>query len=493
MEGAYFMLTRREFLHISSGVAAGAVLAGLGLSISPRDADAVVVVDDAILGSGALILLGLLGVALGFKTYTDLQNGVPAAVGNSLRRYASDSSNESAIVGLAASQAQGVLGAVYTESQLQETFQSGEWLDGLVNSITSTGSNALDWLNARTAEAAVAWGTLKAWTGTLSPDYVTSYVQGVQCGAVSPMNFMTMMGAPAEQTSTYNPPFDVKTSMCYFLPDASPVFSRVQVRCWNVAPTYVDSKPSDVLPDGLYVYPNSRGGLTCQYTGCQSYSWNGSRKSWSGSSTGQISFYLTGYGAATYHTFDSVSLTSVDPQIDGTIDTPQSIDPANWGFGVPVIGTDAVIGDDGLSNTGHLLSPGTLEELLRDGSLTLPWADLVYGGGVGLTDARVRGIEGDASIPLGYPIPLDVPVTVSVPVEGTGYGTQTMTLEDALATGADTSISRPVPLQATPFYPVNPPGTNASPPSTFPTIPFESFFPFNMLFSWLHWLGDNVR
>ena len=486
------MLTRREFLHLSSGFAAGAALAGLGLSVSPRDAEAAVIVDDAILGSGLLILLGLLGVSLGFKTYTDLQNGVPAAIGNSLRRYASDSSNESAIVGLAAQDASNVLGVVYTEAQLQEAFQSGEWVDGLVNSITSTGANALDWLNARTAEAAVAWGTLKAWTGMLSPDYPSSYVCGVQCGAVSPMNFMTFVGAPAEQTSTYNPPFETKTSMCYFLPDASPVFSRVQVRCWDVAPTYVDSAPSGVI-SGLYVYPNSDGGLGTRWSGCNSYAWNGSRKTWTGSTAGQVGFNLTGYGHATYHSFDSVSLTSVDPTIDGTIDTPQSIDPANWGFGVPVIGTDAVIGDDGLSSTGHLLSPGTLEELLRDGSLTVPWGDLVYGGGVGLTDARVRGIEGDISAPLGYPIPLDVPVTVSVPLEGTGYGTQTLTLEDALTTGVDTSISRPVPLQATPFYPVNPPGTNASPPSTFPTIPFESFFPFNMLFSWLHWLGDNVR
>ena len=486
------MLTRRDFVRGSCGVAAGAALAGLGLSVSPRDADAAVVVDDAILGTALLVLAGLLGVGLGFKTYTDLQNGVPAAIGNSLRRYVSNSANEGAIVGMAAQDAQNVLGAVYTEAQLQEAFQSGEWIDGFVQSITSTGSDALDWLNARTADAAVAWGSLKAWSGMLSPDYVTSYVQGVQMGAVSPMNFMSFVGAPTEQTSTYNPPFEVKTSMCYFLPNPSTVWARVQVFCWPVAPTYVDSQPSGVVPDGLYVYPYN-GGLKCRWVGVQSYSWSGSRKRWDGGSSGDVGFTLTPPYGATYRAFDSVSLTSVDPTIDRTIDTPQSIDPANYGFGVPVIGTDSVIADDGLRNTGHLLSPGTLEELLRDGSLTVPWADLVYGGGVGLTDARVRGIEGDASIPLGYPIPLDVPVTVSVPVEGTGYGTQTMTLEDALTTGVDTSISQAVPLQGTPFYPVNPPGTNASPPSGFPTIPFEDFFPFNMLFSWLHWLSDNVK
>lgn len=490
------MLTRRDFVRASCGVGAGAVLAGLGLSSSPRDADAAVVVDDAILGTALLVLAGLLGVGLGFKTYTDLQNGVPAAIGNSLRRYVSNGSNQSAIVGMAAQDAQNVLGAVYTEAELQEAFQSGEWIDGFVNSITSTGSDALDWLNARSKDAALAWGALKAWSGMLSPNYVTSYVQGVQMGVVDAPDFMSLVSAPAAMTSSYFPPFEEKTSLSLYYPNSR---FPTKVEAFDVSPTFVNSS-AEAVGNGLFFYPNNYGGLDWRYSGIRCCYYNDRKSRWDISSAGNDRFYVNATGSnavfnVTYRglSYDGANLTSVDPTIDRTVDTPQSIDPANWGFGVPVIGTDSVIADDGLRNTGHLLAPGTLDELLRDGSLTVPWADLVYGGGVGLTDARVRGIEGDVSVPLGYPIPLDVPVTVSVPLEGTGYGTQTMTLEDALATGADTSISRPVPLQATPFYPVNPPGTNSSPPTTFPTIPFESFFPFNMLFSWLHWLGDNVR
>lgn len=494
------MLSRREFIRLSGGAAAGAALAGLGLSVAPCKAHAIVGVDDALLGAGVLGLAGLLGIALGYKTYTDIQNGVPDAVGGSFSGYLADRANESAIVGAAAADAATVVGAGYSEAQLKEAYARGAWADGLAQSITSTSAGALDWLNARTADAALAWGAFKAWTGILSPDYATSFVKGVQCGAISPLNFMSMVGAASTSPNlipSYAPPFDVKTSICWFVPSVSEKF-RVQCVCFSDVPTFFDSDPGSIS-SGLAVFPNSNGGLSWRFSNVSCYQWMPSYDMWRSFTSGNGSFALSGVSQpATYRAFNNVAATVINPAMDRAVDTPQSIDPAGWGFGVPVIGTDAVIGNDTLDSTGHLLAPGTLGEMMGDGSLTIPWADMVYGAGLGLSDARVRGIEGDVSLPLGYPIPLDVPVTVSVPLSDTAYGEKTMTLEQALTTGIDTSISRatdiPVTVEGTPFYPVPVPGSDVSIPSGLPFsgLHWETVFPFNMIYSLTDWISKNL-
>lgn len=473
------MLSRREFIRLSGGAAAGAALAGLGLSVAPCKAHAIAGVDDALFGAGVLGLAGLLGVALGYKTYSDIENGTADAVGRSFGAYLSDAANEGAIVASAGADAATVVGAGYSEAQLKEAYARGAWADGLAQSITSTGAGALDWLNARTQDAALAWGAFKSWLGILGADPA---IPGFRDAALTPMSDFQS-----------NVPYLSNIIPSMRFPDAAllltnyPTSEYPVVYFFNPSPDAVSGEDYEYY-NGQFIARTSK--IPYASLNCNTGEFSGWRTP-SSSIRYSVPQFVT---AAGNYTFDVIN-----PGMDKAIDTPQSIDPASWGFGVPVIGTDAVIGNDTLDSTGHLLAPGTLGEMMGNGSLTIPWADMVYGAGLGLSDSRVRGIEGDVSLPLGYPIPLDVPVTVSVPLSDTAYGAKTMTLEDALTTGIDTSISRPIdtpitPVDGTPFYPVPVPGSDVSIPSGLPFsgLHWETVFPFNMIYSLTDWVSKNL-
>lgn len=487
------MLTRREFIRLSGGAAAGAALAGLGFSVAPRPAHAITGVEEALLGAGVLGLMGLLGVSLGYKTYSDIENGTADSVGRAFGAYLSDAANESAIVAAAGADAATVVGAGYSEAQLKEAYARGAWADGLAQSITSTGAGALDWLNARTMDAALAWGALKAYFGLLG-------------------NYPVIKGMPQSAFVGDVPAYALSLGYSNFITDkpsdvsfyAAPVLIRYDGKLNGIA-DYVFGFPSKPViftnssaydsysGSALGVFSNSifAKGMTAYYG-----TYSNQRKwytvdhfnSWTDDGFMSDSFDLS-----------NVSNTVIDPARDKAIDTPQSIDPASWGFGVPVIGTDAVINGDTLQSTGHMLAPGTVGELTSDGTMSIPWSDIVWGAGLGLGDASARGIEGDAALPLGVPIPADIPVTVSVPVSDTAYGEKTMTLEDALSTGIETSISRPIdtpipPVEGTPFYPVPVPGSDVSIPSGLPfsDLHWEAVFPFNMIYSLTDWISKNL-
>ena len=480
------MINRRDFIKCSCGVAAGAVLAGLGFSSIPSNAYAVAGVDDALVGYALLGVVGTVaGVALGYKTYADIENGTAAEIGASFGAFCSDVANEAQIISEGVSQSAQVAGSVYTEAQLQEIYAKASWADMAVNSLTGLGSDALDFINGRSAEACLAWSAIKMWLAGCSADFpsvVTSGRRPILFG--DPINYAASKG--------YSSIAPIPDYVGYSVADINASGGINYVWGFSTRPTVFYNKSEfDAASDPkVFVSVNNYviSGTTGRYN-------PGSRRwtTYTGSSTT--------YNGGRFVFPDMPTIlnrpaeTVVSPAIDQMLNPPSDL--AGYGFGVPVIGTDSVINGDTLEHTGHLLAPGTAGELLKDGSISLPWSDLVWGAGLGVGDGAIaRGIEGDASLPLGVSLPADLPVTVSFPVDGTITGVKTLPLEDALTGDIDTSISRTlnpaIPIEGTPFYPVNPPGTNSTPPSTLPNFPFPNIFPFNMLFEWLKWIRDNV-
>lgn len=515
------MLTRRDFIRVSSGVAAGAVVAGLGISTYPTKARAEVALTAVTVGA---VIAGILAAyGIGTTNYNlGVELGIPEMLGNAFLTFSQDAQNYNRAVTAANSRISEIPGGVgFTNQELYDSISSASYMDGLSVALDPSAGLSLDWLNARGVEQAGFLGMLNAFLTTLNPSYPTfDYGQwknligvGVPVAAVA--SWCTIAAAPSVITDNFACPFEPAQVFCWYqeyLKDGV-----VQPRSWHIVCVdnpipYYSSRPSDI---NTYFYPTSDDGISIAIgagSQTQAYYWNVTTNlKWnykgidSSAGFGTTSGFKSETGLLT---ISGVTPDTAYPQVGNMAGI--TTDVGDVGFG------GAIIGDGFTADNGMITGFGTLpvfDPAYSEGtfpgvidypypSALLDWRTGVFNpndvlsSGVPITD--IPGVA--APVPNGIALPTDIPVTVGIPIsDGISVpSTETLTLDDIISSGIATSISKgqvlPVPVEGSPFYPVNPPGSNPNPPSDLPLgeFPFQNVFPFNMLFEWLKWIRDNI-
>lgn len=450
-------LTRRKFFKVSKGAAAAAVLAGLGLSCSPRKAHAIVGIDDALLGAVVVAVATLGGYAL-YNQYSG--NLGLQAVGASFGSYVSSAPNRTAAAAAAAQ-----IAATYGLTTTQERFSTaadsiangaGAFADALA-SASDTGRLVLDGLVSGSDELVGAFRELvSGWLASGSlvdvpqtvPSITTIGTSGgavsLQFGIASLQQMRAMVNGPAIP-SGYNSGW-----------------MEVYKNWANLG----NGSGAGVLylSEIVRVTESANGGITVvtktpQMRGTIKKRTNPDRlviDSFSTYSTTSFSFGQP-RDSNWYITPDLVGAQQL-PAVDRPVDAPDVIG-AGWDS-VP-IATDMVISP----TTGDIVSAG---------SVTLPTGvPTTAGDYAAALQGALAGVVTDA---IALPLALSVPVTVATPL-----GVETMPISQAISTETSLQLDYAPDVPITPVLP--PVEIPEGPWTPVVDLPFNQLWPFNMIYS----------
>lgn len=498
--GVYIMdLSRREFI---GGAAATAICAGLGFASSPRKVYAVAGVDDAVIGSAIIVILGLLGVQLVHIGVAIAESDLPAAVGASFRGFCTDTSNVQSAIQTGMADSAASYRQTITEYQMQQNVHADDWFDNLCSGLVDAQGVVLDFVNAGTAQACLLWSLIKNWLGMASADWSTVSVNGMSYGNVDARTWLSSVSAPAAMISA----FDSLTGQGAEIRDNCKMFFGC-VRKVDYRTTYYDAYLFDnVLPhvSGDFTGLNNCVDYNRHYssgeseavtgrffardgvagsTRCLSVNWNASGgSSWKTSNSGS---FAVGQSRWDYKSLAGYGIDAgVNYPQQGALDNAPDVLNGRVGYGdQAILGSDMVVDGNNVTSAGHV---GLGADVLGGGNVAADYNDLVWDGRAGVV-TDISGVVADSAGAIS--IPIDTPVTVGV-VDGVVTGTATRSIADARAT--DTSLSRVGTGEGT-LQPGMPDGTNPNVPNDnpFSKIPFASVFPFNIPFSIVDWIANN--
>lgn len=458
------MYTRREALRLGGGAAASAVLAGLGLMGSPREAEAIIGIDDALLGAVVVAIASLGGYSL-YSQYVSNQS--LAAIGGSFSDYVSVTGNREAAIqaAMAAAALHGIAGTQPDFERAGNIIASGEgaFLSAM-ESASSTGRLALDSLVS--GGDALVGMMRELVTGWLGSDYISDApltVPGqttIGTNATSTLAYtrfsISTLGNMLSLMSSYsNPP--ISDSSAYMVLDTNWVNARYQFSAGAIfvgSGCMVDVNQRsqsvvDVRTSGTGTY---RAEIYCRV--------NPNRlelNAWQQNNANQ-GITVSGNN----HVWVTPDLIGgpLLPGVDRAADAPDVIGTA-WDS-VP-IATDMVIDP----STGDITSAG---------SITLPSSvPTTAGDYAAALQGALAGVVADT---IALPLSLEQSVTVATPA-----GVATMPISEAIA--SETSLQ----LDYAPDIPIDP----VLPPVDVPEgpwtpaveLPFMDVWPFNMIYTFI--------
>ena len=455
-------MSRREFLRLGTGAAAFAAFSGLGL-LTPRDARAVVGIDDAALG-GLVLLVATLG---GYAFSRSVANVSLDALGYDFSSFVSDANNQAAAVTSAIADANN-LGVELNRSNAENAAQSiaagtGYFAEVMGDAATS-GRVALDNFISGAGELP---GVLRSLVG--------NYV-GARLGSTS--NLLSgCVGANGVVDGSGNTfYYDSITSGNLSANALGTMLDEYELgnsgATWSIlANRYrIDS---GALAVSYLVYGTSAPKLTPSIDGklLTIQVVDGSMLSYLNTQTGvtnTANSVAVGSGSNLYKTDIMFSGNLVSgstlPAVDRPVDVPDVIGP----------------GYDNLPLANDLVIDPSTDEVVSAGSLPLPTSiPDVWGDYVGTLNDILAGV---------IPGQISLPVSVAEPVVvGTAEGVQSMSITDAIA--GDTSLSTALNPPVGPYPPYEP----TEPPVDVPegpwtpavSLPFEQIWPFNMIYSFV--------
>lgn len=446
-------------MRLGGGVAASAVLAGLGLASYPSDASAIIGIDDALLGAVVLAIASLGGYAL-YSQY--VSNNSLQGLGAGFSSYVSSSSNRVAAA-TAAAQIAATYGVNTTQARLESAAEliangQGAFADAMA-SAASTGRLALDGLVSGSDDLVGAMRELVA--GYLSSGALTDVPQAI--------SGLTTVGTGSNVgTLPFNWGIQELGGMCSAfgcsVPSATSTGYYHIVNRWE---SYSNGARVGTLyaGTGCIISATVNGSsLIVSHSGTYQTMRLNKRNSplgivasgsWVSESTATTSVqYTDKYWVATPDVFGGPLL----PGVDVPVDVPDVIG-ASWDS-MP-IASDLVINP----STGDIVGAGSVPL-----PSSVPTTADDYA--IALQDALAGVIGGAISLPVG----IEVPVTVATPL-----GVATMPISDAIST--ETSLQ----LEYVPDIPVQP----VEPPTEVPEgpwtpvveLPFNQLWPFNMIYS----------
>lgn len=447
-------VSRRQFLRLGTGAAAGAVLAGLGL-LAPSPALAVVGIDDALLGSLVLLVATLGGYAVSRST----ANVSLQALGYGFNDYIHDSLKVDAAIGQAVADANN-MGVELERQRAQDAadaIASGTGLFAdVMASAAESGRVALDGFLSGAGELpAVLRSLVAGFVGGLSVTDTTvpNQTSFGASGTVFPFPFLVADWDYLDSLglSVDNAGYDgyvMTLSKNYNTTGSGASVGTLLLYRGSIDFSRSNDSTVRIVLDG--------------YKGRTYSIWT--------RSFGSIGFRDDGIASNLQFDHQSSYIDVVSPAVvsgsllpgvDRAADAPDVI---GAGYGSVPLGHDLVInGDDEVVSAGTLPLPTAIPDV---------WGDYVGT----LTDALAGVVPGTVSLP----VPVSQPVVV-----GTAEGVQTMPISQAIST--DTSLARPVaPPYVPPVSPITPPVTVPDGPWVpAVTLPFEQVWPFNMIYSML--------
>lgn len=445
---------------LGRGAAAAAILAGLGLASTPRDAQAVVGIDDALLGAVVVAVASLGGYAMynQFSGNLGLQ-----AVGASFGNWIQAAPNRTAAAALAAQVA-----ASYGLTTTQERFSaaadaiasgSGAFADAMAAAAES-GRLALDGLVSGTGDMVGAFRELVAgWlaSGTLldEPSTVPSLtpIGTSGTGTLSfPVGIMTLESMRAAMNAPALP---------------SGVTSGYLRLNKNWPNTSNNSEVGlMVIGTGLVTGAEMTNAQNYKLflSGTSQYQSKATHKlaTHSLSATAWASY---NYASAVYGDIDTRGLI-LTPDLVGTVQLPAVDKPAD----VPdVIGA----GWDSVPLATDMVISPTTGEVVSAGSVPLPTGiPTTAGDYAAALQGALAGVVTDA---IALPLSLSVPVTVATPL-----GVATMPLTDAISTETSLQLDYAPDITISPVLP--PVDVPEGPWTPAVELPFANVWPFNMVY-----------
>lgn len=460
-------LTRRDFFRIGKGVAASAILAGLGLASTPRDAHAIIGIDDALLGA-VVVAVASLG---GFALYNQFSGNMGLqAVGASFGNYVSSAPNRTAAAAAAAQ-----IAATYGLTTTQERFSTaadsiangaGAFADAMA-AAAETGRLALDGLVSGTGDLVGAFRELVAgWlaSGSLldEPSTVPSLtpIGTSGTGTLSfPVGIMTLESMRAAMNAPALPS------------GVTSGYLRLNKNWPNT------SNNSDV---GQMVV--GAGLVTgAEMTNAQNYKLilRGSGQYQSKATHVLATHSLSAsawasynYPSATYGDIASRGLI-LTPDLVGAVQLPAVDKPAD----VPdVIGA----GWDSVPLATDMVISPTTGEVVSAGSVPLPTGiPTTAGDYAAALQGALAGVVTDA---IALPLSLSVPVTVATPL-----GVESMPISQAISTETSLQLDYAPDIPITPVLP--PVEVPEGPWTPAVSLPFAQVWPFNMIYTFIDTLG----
>lgn len=449
-------LSRREFLNVTKGAAAAAVLAGLGLA-KPRTAYGITGIDDALLGAVVVAMLGLGGYAL-YDQYSS--NLGLEAVGKSFGDYVSVSGNR-----VAAAQAAATIAATYGVTSTQQRFETaaqsiadgtGAFADAMAQA-ASTGRLALDSLVSGSSDLVGAMRELVAGyvaSGVMSgdapmtvPDMTTFGEQQltlpVSVGVMDPYAMGIRVGIdtlpvnPVSALLRINKNYaTVGNSTAGWLFLYGTTLNKI---------TYSNGQLNGNLSERAYCYYN-------QLRYDANTGWRGT--GWT--STFDSSFVVFSYEDA--YLSPSMLRGGQLPVVDRPVDAPDVIG-AGWDS-VP-LATDMVISPTtgGIAGAGSVPLPTGIPSTAGD------YAAALQGALAGVVPGAIA-----------LPQSLTIPVTVATPT-----GIATMPISEAISTETSLQLDYAPDVPITPVLP--PVEMPEGPWTSVADLPFNQLWPFNMIYS----------
>lgn len=442
-------------------MAATAIMAGLGLATTPRDAQAIIGIDDALLGAVVVAVASLGGYALynQFSGNLGLQ-----AVGASFGNYVSSAPNRTAAAAAAAQ-----IAATYGLTTTQERFSTaadniasgaGAFADAMA-AASESGRLALDGIVSGTGDLVGAFRELvKGWlsSGVVgdSPQAIKGLTTVGSGDSVLPFDCYIASAAQLAALANTTLPTGYSSGWLYLMKNWQT--NRFIGRYILSGIDYCEVKSTGGVVINTLL-PSMRASLDRDVT-------NNTIKSdpWSETTNTVYSFSAQFVGEQYwYMTPDLVGAIQL-PAVDKPADVPDVIG-AGWDS-VP-LATDMVI------------SP-TTGEVVSAGSVPLPTGiPTTAGDYAAALQGALAGVVTDA---IALPLSISVPVTVATPL-----GVETMPLSQAISTETSLQLDYAPDI---PISPVLPPVDVPEGPWT-PAIdlPFTQVWPFNMIYSFIDTLG----
>lgn len=456
-------ISRRDFFRIGKGAAAAAIIAGLGLASTPRDAHAIVGIDDALLGA-VVVAVATLG---GYAFYNQYSGNLGLqAVGASFGNYVSNAPNRTAAAA-AAAQIAATYGLTTTQARFETAAESissgaGAFADAMAAAAES-GRLTLDGLVTGTGDLVGAFRELVAGyiaSGVMSgdapmtvPDLTTFGEQQVtlpvSVGVMDPYAMGIRVGIDTLPVNPVSALLRINKNYANMGNSAAGWLYLYGTTLSKL--TYSNGRISGNLSERAYCYYNQ-----LRYN---------ANTGWSG--LGWTSTYADDLVVQSYedaYLSPSMLRGGQLPVVDRPVDAPDVIG-AGWDS-VP-LATDLVI------------SP-TTGEVVTAGSVPLPTSiPTTAGDYAAALQGALAGVVTDA---IALPLAISVPVTVATPL-----GVETMPLSQAIST--ETSLQ----LDYAPDIPISPVLSPVEVPEGPWTpaidLPFTQVWPFNMIYTFIDTLG----
>lgn len=456
-------IDRRDFFRLGGGVAAYAVVAGLGLR--PRRAYAVAGIDDVTLG-GLVLLIATLG---GYAVSKSVANVSLQALGYGFSDFVSDSANQAAAVTQTLADANNLsveLSRSNAEQAAASIAAGTGYFAEVMSDAATTGRVALDNFISGASELP---GVLRNLVGSFVSTELGTSLQGSRLlpGCVGADGVVTNAGG----VFSYD---DISTSGLAFTNSLQNMGTNSDVDL-SGATWAIDSVRRRVSDNNVaahyFLYGNQLPKLTWANSG-RTLNITSSDGTTTFNrldvTTGQVITSIgssVGSSSTAYYTeyvfSGSLVSGSALPVVDRAVDAPDVIGP---GYDSLPLGNDLVI------------DPST-NDVVSAGSLPLPTGiPDVFGDFVGTLNDALAGV---------VPGVIGLPVSVSEPVVvGTAEGVASMPISDAIATETSLAASLEPPTPTPPPGTVDPPVTVPDGPWT-PAIalPFQQLWPFNMIYS----------